>query len=91
MVLLSQHVPALSPNQIEKEAFVSKDKLSRTPEAQPRVPAYPADYNSLLNDSLTNMPSPLSSTRIETTAIDREEAQDLATRLFTETSGNLHC
>ena len=75
-------------NKLGKEAFESKDKLTRTPESHLRVPAYPADYNSLLNDSLTHMPSPLSSTRVEAAGIDREEAQDLATRLFTENSGN---
>ena len=33
------------------------------------------------------MPSPLSSTRIEAVAIDREDAQDIATRLFAEDTG----
>ena len=61
--------------------------MARTPETHPRVPAYPADYNSMLNDSLTQMPSPLSSTRIETAGIERKDAQDLATRLFTDASG----
>ncbi len=71
------------------EAFESRDKLSRTPQTRPRIPVYPADYNSLLNDSLTHMPSPLSSTRIEQAAIDRQDARDLATKLFDDNSGKV--
>ncbi len=71
------------------EAFEPRDKLARTPQTRPRVPVYPADYNSLLNDSLTHMPSPLSSTRIEQAAIDRQDARDLATKLFDDNSGRV--
>ncbi len=70
-----------------QEAFESKDKLARTPQTRPRVPTYPADYNSMLHDSFTHMPSPLSSTRIESGAVNREDMEDLATKLFADKSG----